>query len=667
VRPDSGGGVLTFLGLDEADRSPGEGAVGVKETPVLINDPAIKSIIKIVKNAEVGGGGVPVPDKKVRIMIEAEETIKTAVSEGVLGMTGEDIILRSNVVGNSVQEIVPETGEFVEVVVGMTTEPEFPRQKVGARIGPTSEPPRMYANDVTNVLLGKKKRIDEKAEKNVFKLQPGGKLSKAIKKVVNQSMYGADMRKAHFHKSKIEAWMENFFEISDLRSGKWSEARAKQAEEKLQSKLFHEYGIKVIVKIEQMGDNKPPRLLLADGDGGQVMALLVIKCFEDLLFAADAQEDRSIKHADKRVALKRLLNRMRVKGKKRKVGKYEGDGAAWDTTCSLEIRNLIENPVLKHIAKMMLPFIVPHEWNEAHEKVNTAKGYKLRFESLFEKLIIKIKAIRRSGHRGTSCLNFWVNFVMWHCVVFGDNAHEFLDSRRFSAVDKFGKKRWLSAGLEGDDSGVTSDPPFTPDELASIAQDWKDAGFDMKLIDRTNEGRMLFIGCAVQLDDNGPTGEFCPDLARFFGKSGYTTSRSAVKSASKDGRELRAIAAASYLSAALEFSHVSRNLTHGFLSYSRRLHVFGEGKSAYGVWEGEMQRRTGQDHAIDVYCRISENVAGLSDDDTSKLNGLGYSCTPYQLERLAEYYAGFNVNGQFGETEIQEFRQLLPPSFLAEV
>ena len=64
-----------------------------------------------------------------------------------------------------------------------------------------------------------------------------------------------------------------------------------------------------------MLEQKPPRFLITSGDNGQMMTILPLNCMEDMLF----------KH----------LNAA-IKGFGR--SNIEGDGSAWDTCCSVDLR-----------------------------------------------------------------------------------------------------------------------------------------------------------------------------------------------------------------------------------------------------------------------------------------------------------------------------------------
>eukprot|EP00972_Heterocapsa_arctica_P056549 8347127-Heterocapsa_arctica.AAC.1 len=55
----------------------------------------------------------------------------------------------------------------------------------------------------------------------------------------------------------------------------------------------------------------------------------------------------------------------------------------------------------------------PEKWHLEHSKACEAGKLKLFYNHKYETMQVTIDAIRRSGHRGTSCLNWWINFVKW--------------------------------------------------------------------------------------------------------------------------------------------------------------------------------------------------------------------------------------------------------------
>ena len=105
----------------------------------------------------------------------------------------------------------------------------------------------------------------------------------------------------------------------------------------------------------------------------------------------------------------------------------EGDGKAWDSSCSSGSRELTENQFIRRIADILMRDpIVRHDWIEvalADLEKQGIKGkvknqYALAHEWLIGQVKVCIDTIRESGHRGASVLNFLINLFMWlSCVV----------------------------------------------------------------------------------------------------------------------------------------------------------------------------------------------------------------------------------------------------------
>ena len=173
-----------------------------------------------------------------------------------------------------------------------------------------------------------------------------------------------------FAKEQMDAEMEGMFHLSQFKSKKWTHERFENTFNQLLRQVDPKYRTKAKIKLEPMGTKpdgsaKPPRLLIADGDHGQNMSLLTISIFERLLFKK--YHTRSIKGRSRRKALQDVVSFLRPS--KKYVGStlrgpvapmVEGDGSAWDSCCSKRLRDLVENPVLKHIATHLLEyFVVP--------------------------------------------------------------------------------------------------------------------------------------------------------------------------------------------------------------------------------------------------------------------------------------------------------------------
>ena len=113
---------------------------------------------------------------------------------------------------------------------------------------------------------------------------------------------------------------------------------------------------------------------------------------------------------------------------------------------------MVENPVLRHIAMHLMEYyLVPPQWEQEHTKTNTADRCNLVFRDKLMTYFVELKGIRRSGHRGTSCLNWWVNFVLWSASV-SINPWVLLYPKQDFCKGIDGKRLWIRIVLEGDDS-----------------------------------------------------------------------------------------------------------------------------------------------------------------------------------------------------------------------
>ena len=154
---------------------------------------------------------------------------------------------------------------------------------------------------------------------------------------------------------------EELFRIpsfEDLKSKKWSEHRFNHAFEKALKQLDPKF------KLEPMGNvsagrPKPPRLLIADGDMGQVMALWSVAIFARLIFKK--YKKRSINGSTRLVALDDAITALEPSDKHAgttiRTPSVQGDGSAWDSCCVAAVRELIENPCLEHIPSILGEYV----------------------------------------------------------------------------------------------------------------------------------------------------------------------------------------------------------------------------------------------------------------------------------------------------------------------
>lgn len=497
-----------------------------------------------------------------------------------------------------------------------------------AIVAPIPAPPIVFANSAENVKVA----IDERITKKQLPFKPTTKDKNKIGKVVYDSMKGRH-NVAIFHREKVEAWaVEKLHCYQAQRSKKWSEDRMSEAVNKLIRKVDPFYMHKASVKAENMPKGKAPRMLIADGDDGTVMALVVIKCFEDLLFKH--MEVKSIKHLGKRDAIDRVISELNaVKG----GVVIEGDGSAWDTCCSQGLRDIAENPIMRYITQILAEgHIVPESWLHAHYGTLTNKKLKL---FLKDNIRVTINAIRRSGHRGTSCLNWWLNFLLWMCCLY-EHPERFLNPVTKQGVDVWGETRRTTSAFEGDDSALKSAPGLSEHEEC-VREFWTRHGFHMKLVFATT--RATFAGHVMEVKDGELTGLHAPDLHKSLGNSGVSCSPSTIDAAKRgDVDAVKRLSGTSALGRALDFAGI-------FPTVSKK---YQELYKAYGAnWgDHELQMRVGEDTDV---MTVSDRIDALNAvtspvDEMDAMSRLGYAATVEEIEAFWAYPWMFE---NFGDLE----------------
>lgn len=524
-----------------------------------------------------------------------------------------------------------------------------------ARYAESLTSPVVYANCTDNVLSAKKERIDSR------QLPYKGTKLDAIKisAFVHNAMYSKPKESTGkkgpvthdwgvFERSKIEAWVCKNLHYEEVKSGKWTSKRLQTSLEGLCRAVEPKYKCKAAIKAEPMVEGKAPRLLIADGDDGQLMALIVVKCFEDLLF--DHFGGRSIKHMSKEDAISNICDRLRMKKGAQVI---EGDGSAWDTCNNADVRALVENPVLEYISMIMQTSnTYPIQWGEAHNSTNSKKELKIFFKSKYEKLELYINNIRRSGHRGTSCLNWWMNFVLW-CVCLYKNPSMFLSMKTKSSEDNWGEVRWMQCGFEGDDSILSTHAKTNITQRNDdIVAFWTRMGFHMKIFYRNKVAK--FCGVQIALKDGVPLDKsvkvrFIPELTRCLNNFGVTCSKSCVDYATGVSSVVPDQDIASALtSKALGFAGKVPTLSRKIMSIAE---TFGKARLDR---EGLMQHYGVDDlHTTDVEGIIRElNDSVLPSEELETLARFGYETFPDELLILAVNSWNSSVPGFGGIKEI---------------
>lgn len=353
---------------------------------------------------------------------------------------------------------------------------------------------------------------------------------------------------------RIASWLL----FGDLQSKKWSHSRAEMALNCLMWRLLPEYQFKAAIKLEPMPRGKPPRMLIADGDAGAVMSALTIGVLERYLCKYHAKKTIKGKpKATRMMEICREAHERKGDGEPYEAFMLENDGSAWDTCCSLMLRDLTENKILDVMYDKLYPFFTPYNWfQEKRKNADTARKHTLGVKTskvkvdklstratytiddaakvlLRKEFKIKIDAIRRSGDRGTSILNFLVNLICWAWVLGRDCGTSMVGPNGKVVHDIFKSKRRFRIWLEGDDSMLwLTGRGFTPAEIDELERRWIKLGHRPKLFMRVNGDVAEFCGwkicvCKYGLDEHTAV----PDVPRMLKNLGYSTAKEAVAAA----------------------------------------------------------------------------------------------------------------------------------------
>jgi hypothetical protein len=573
------------------------------------------------------------------------------------GVDAEDSEIRASAVGRLV---IKPCGVGV---VGQSTIDENKKQIVGVISQPISVEPNVYAQELANAIKAIEERINKKQRPYAGTKEDETK----IKRFVYSSIHGT--KHAPFSARKVQDKLYKLV-FDEIKSKKWTDSRLNDAIEKLCREIEPSFKLKGAVKLEPMPEGqdedgnptaKAPRLLIADEDVGQVMALMTIYCMESLI--KEHFPEKGIKGMAKRDAIKRVMKACRVPRKQAKqlVTVFEGDGSAWDTTCSASIRGLVENPVINHIASYVNAFLytAPTSWQTAHCDLCALDELKVSYTKNKEFKQIVIKAIRRSGHRGTSCLNWWINFTCWHCAIFEEPWHFLAPTHRYG-VDVTNANRWLNSAFEGDDSFLVTSPKIEPGkELHTrILQFWERIGFNMKI--ELRKERALFVGYYMALDESGPKFDeakdkwyMTPEIDRCFSRAGTSCSPSMIEAfKAGDRTKLRRLAGSAALSRAYEFAGLIPTVSNKFLKYAIECDF---------EMTHDLKMRTNEE--FDDKGELVEHILALNgkqDSESDILLATGFWASDSELNKFVDLLWDYDLLMDW-----ERFRDSLPESWRA--
>lgn len=371
--------------------------------------------------------------------------------------------------------------------------------------------------------------------------------------------------------------------FGNYKSKKWTEARALSQLQALHRKYNPTYQFSAAVKIEPLKKGKPPRMIIADGDSGQVMAWALLGVLERWVF--HRYKGRSIKGKEKSERMQDLPASLRhfvpgIAGDttvREAATILENDGSAWDTCMSLFLRSLQENPLMEGLESIVGEYITDlSHYTTTRLESNKLTKLNMRVKpniNIFDEIQHEdaekaasigkdwracIVSIRRSGCRGTSILNWIANFLCWTWVLFGPLGAKLLEFNGIKAVDVFGITRRILMCFEGDDSILAiTGPAITEAQRLVLEERWAKLGHRPKLFVRRPGEAAEFCGYKFIVDEYGLVdGSECPDLPRMMSNAPYTTCRAAVAAAeSKDHRTFAKCVVPGILSRAFQLTN----------------------------------------------------------------------------------------------------------------
>lgn len=448
---------------------------------------------------------------------------------------------------------------------------------VGVLVGPCTSIPNAPTKSAENFV----EALNERCVRKARPFAPTQEEKQRIKHFIECALGRHDTatcRMGLFSKERIREAITRLIgaDFSGMVSKKWSSARLEKAFADLIEKtgaMSSMYDLESVkkqliklsggVKNEMAGAGpdgpKPPRSLIADGDVGQLASLAIVSVFEELLFTWMHTErvTRHIKHVAREVGITTVHQNLSAY-----EGVVEGDGSAWDATCSQPFRSRVESPVIYAIAEELWECgFLCEIWGTAYVQLGTAKKHRLTFDSHYSSMRLQMSAIRRSGERATSSLNWWANFTGWSCACFPRPQYylekKSMDFAHSAQVDVVGQLRHWGSSYEGDDSALGFTPRVTKDSALGVAVEatWRRFGFNMKIIYPST--RLEFCGALLGCVDGKADARlgWVPDLKRCLRGSCYSSSPVAVDAFLRgDKRTVLAVAAASNLSRAYDFA-----------------------------------------------------------------------------------------------------------------
>lgn len=500
--------------------------------------------------------------------------------DGVQTIKGQ-IRQPEDIVGSSASATIREEGvvrsvrlaRMENIVRDFPAVSSFDHKPLAAKIGCSLNDVEVFANVDSNISCAVRERFIRKFIPCKMLPQDRRKVRKVVKMII----------KTFFPVEEIKLFMRQHPMLIELKSSEMNTVRFERALDDILESCHIMPDFKAMIKREIMQIGKKPRLIINAGDYHQIASLLVISCFEHFWYNEEALDH--IKHADKLTSQERIVDHIRTICSE-DAEAAEGDGSSWDFCQSLYIREMIENPILKHIGDCLytewgytevshidamnsLDFRRIEWWNIKMSTLDFKHGHRHK---------LRLKTVRPSGERGTSCLNHLVNCVLWACCLLDNPCEIFCNKQRHAGVSRkytasrslmSDERRWsidridengqplpmvetfeeeelqrrrndrrarhkvgYKGGYEGDDSVVATCKWLWANYEKDIRAYWHRAGFDMKIFRQSHEtknGSITFTGYEFLCDQGLPTKIMFPTIPRNVMNSAFTVSSHALE------------------------------------------------------------------------------------------------------------------------------------------
>jgi len=407
---------------------------------------------------------------------------------------------------------VDTTAKTENVVLKVKEEVCVTPDKLAYQVGPVSGDPVHYSNSLNSLRAAIKRRYCDLQKK----FAPDAAHSARIKKTV------ASFIKEVLPPQKIREWREKAENepFRDICSKKWSTATFENAVSGLQSRgtdvnVRFKASIKSEVLQFKPAKDHRPRIVVDCGTETQLCCKAVCKCIEDLTVKHFHRQ--TIKHKPKYDAVFNVASRIRPDDRV-----FEGDGSAWDATVSFALKQEVENQIMRHVASVLFESGDTIEglqaWFEAEMATRESDTTKIAFSRGGAMAEFIIQAMRISGDGLTSIGNFIVNLVLWCATILADPSEFIRKPKRvvFEAVGG-GNVRFVVC-FEGDDSIIITTTKLTLEEIEKI---WDSFGFNMKIFERKQGDRTVFVGMEFV---RGQPATLVPEVARGVANSAWSLS-----------------------------------------------------------------------------------------------------------------------------------------------